>query len=133
MSKTLLKKKNHTKALKPGCYVLRYDSVERNCNYLDPAYEFKYTLVNKNGDHFPFSEIFIEKNGFTRTEEYFDYLSNHGVEDLNELPGKCELIHLVWNFGRYGKKFLSISDRKFISENEFDSREVLSDAATSHR
>ena len=131
MSKSLLKKKINSKTLKPGHYVLRYNSIERNCDYLDPAYEFKYTVVNKNGDHFPFSEIFIEKNGFTRTEEYFDYLSNHGIEDLNELPGKCELIHLVWNFGRYGKKFLSISKRDFITENEFNSREVLGNASTS--
>ena len=133
MSKTLLRKKTNSKTLKPGRYVLRYNSIERNSDYLDPAYEFRYTLVNKNGEQFPFSEIFIEKNGFTRTVEFYDYLSSHGIVDLSELPGKHELINLVWNFGRYGKKFLSISERNFITENEFNSREVINNASTEPR
>lgn len=122
------KKQSTTKTVKPGHYVLRYDSAELDENYADRVVHLTYTLFSRSGTEYRFEERFIEKFGFERTNDYYEYLNSHGIETLDVLPGMFELIKIAWKFGNSGKRLPSIIERQFITEEEFNTRSVLKDA-----
>ena len=131
--KSLLKKKKNSlkkkPQLKPGWYVLRQDKVKIDTDYIDPVYLFTYTLVNKAGVEFSFLERFVDDPRYERTVMFLEYLDSNGFEDVEDVIGHYEKVKIGWKF-KDGKKYPSIApdSRQFISEAEFNSREVLDNA-----
>lgn len=130
MKSSLLKSKSITRKPKvtAGDYVARCENVKLDPDYIDPTFVFDYLLINKAGKEFKFTERFVEKAGFTRTLDFYDYLEKNGIEELEDFVGKYELIKIAWNFDSHGRRLPSITTRKFITAEEFDSRAVLGDA-----
>lgn len=127
-TKNSFSRKANKDATKPGFYVARCDSVKVDEDYVDPVILVKYTFVNKSGVKISFSERFVEKCGFERTVAFFDYLSENNISDVEELVGKFEKIRVAWHFSKSGNRFPTIAEREFITQEAFESREVLSDA-----
>lgn len=127
-TKKLFSRKANKDTIKPGFYVAHCDSVKVDEDYIDPTILVKYTFVNKSGVKISFSERFVEKCGFERTVAFFDYLSENNISDVEELVGKFEKIRVAWHFSKSGNRFPTITEREFITQEAFESREVLSDA-----
>ena len=127
--KYLLKSKSVKKkpTIKPGNYVIRCDKVSIDEDYVDPTYLIKYTVVNKVGIEISFSERFIDKRGNYRTIEFNEYLNENGLKSFEDLKGRYEMVRIAWNFSGQGRRLPSIIEREFITQKEFETREVLAD------
>ena len=123
------KKTNKSTTIAPGTYNSTVVGVDFDDRYRDGAYVIKYE-VDIGGKKAHHSEIFVDNPRFTRTRDFYNYLEDNGIDDIEEFKGCCEEIRIKWNFTNSGQRKLTIDSRKFLgfgaqskASHQYDSSE----------
>lgn len=106
-------KQSRRETIPPGVYRSKVIRVEIDNRYQKGAVVVTYELKDKK-KNYTFKEVFIDDDRFERTVDFFDYLSELGIENLEDFVGCEEELDLKWNFTAKGRKELTIDTRKFL-------------------
>lgn len=111
--KNLNKKKKNQ--VHPGTYVSMVVSVEDAPGYVaGEAIKISYELTSQTGKINKFSEVFWTAN-VTRSDEFFDYLADNGIETLDDFVGCVEEVEILRRVTNNGFAAPSIVKRTFVS------------------
>ena len=125
------KKKSSTKSsiVPSNWYVTEILSVVHDDkNYVDGAITINHKLVNAAGKVYEYPELFVLKESLERTDKFIKHLAAEGIDTLDELIGRHELVRLAYYFTSRGRKVSNIVERSFISDTDFETRQVLKNA-----
>lgn len=105
------------KTLSTGFHFSRVDDVYWSKGFIEgQAIEIKYTITDTDGTEHEFKETFYNDDSNERTNEFFEYLKQHGIDDINEFVGCTEEVDIRKNATNRGV-FKTIYRRKFISKS----------------
>ena len=102
------------KRLPEGVYDSVVTEVRWADGYDDPheAYEVIYEITDESGNTYRHREIFKNNASSDRTNKFEDYLTDNGVQNLNDFVGRRE--KLAFSYVKVnGNEFFNITDREF--------------------
>ncbi len=120
------KTKSRKSTINPGIYISKVASVELDTRYKDDALVITYELETGNKTN-NYKERFILNNRFKRTVDFYKYLYNNGISNVDDFVGCYEEIDLRWDFTYTGKKELTIVNRKFLGFNNGNCKQCEAD------
>lgn len=114
INNVLMKKTgNAKKKVKPGGYTCETKSVEWAEGFVPgSAFRVFYELTDEQGGKHLFDELYYME-GNTRTENFFKYLEDNNIEDINDLVGVKEEV-VIQNNVKRNVAYPQITERHFI-------------------